>query len=45
MKKITTCIALSLLSFTAFAQVSSGLLTSLTAIAGQRERMPEVVKK
>ena len=41
MKKIAiVCLTLSLLVVNAFAQVNNGLLTTLSAVAGQRDRMP-----
>jgi len=40
MKKITTIATLVVLSLTCFGQVSNGLLTTLSAVAGQRDRMP-----
>jgi len=40
MKKITTIATLVLLSFTCFAQVNNGLMTTLSAVAGQHDRMP-----
>jgi len=40
MKKITTIATLVLLSFTCFGQVNNGLMTTLSAVAGQHDRMP-----
>ncbi len=40
MRRVYILIALSLLSFTCFGQVNNGLLTTLSAVAGMRERMP-----
>jgi len=40
MRKVYILLALSLLSFTGFAQVNNGLMTTLSAVAGMRDRMP-----
>ncbi len=39
-KTAAICLTLSLLVITAFGQVNSGLMATLSAVAGQRDRMP-----
>ena len=40
MRKVYILIALSLVSFTGFGQVNNGLMTTLSAVAGMRDRLP-----